>query len=336
MTKYSQLLLDLQSGVYFSRIHGSPRPHSCRVPPQLVFAEQASGSLAHTIVMPVYNHAFTLHDTLSILEKAATLPHALVAIDDGSDDKSSEAIVEFFKKCRPSKLRSITVLRNETPIFETACDNIGFYMADTPFVIEVQADLRVDEPGFDAKMIRVLEHFGTASSCSGRCGHSFSNPRKLWPWDRWNYTARLNASRVGLYDESIEHPEKSDRLRGFVYECETVNRGPWALRRSDLQKFGFLNEGDFFLGDDDHDYHRRTFQANGARPLYLPMRAWSRLLEGAGRRERSGVNRDIWEELKRTRTGSEGYRRFLIEAKKKVMPVRSIPWNTTTQEDSSG
>ena len=56
-----------------------------------------------------------------------------------------------------------------------------------------------------------------------------------------------------------------------MYRCETVNRGPWLLLKSDLERHGYLDERHFFQGNDDHDYHRRLFDAEGRRPLYVPL-----------------------------------------------------------------
>jgi hypothetical protein len=42
------------------------------------------------------------------------------------------------------------------PIFETACDNQGFKLAMAEFIIEVQADIHIEEQDFDKKMISTI------------------------------------------------------------------------------------------------------------------------------------------------------------------------------------
>ena len=86
-------------------------------------------------------------------------------------------------------------------------------------------------------------------------------------------------------------------MRGKVYRCETVNRGPWALLKTDLDRHGYLDEQYFFLGNDDHDYHRRLFETEGRRPLYVPTSIYSPRRLGASRRARTGDNRTIFDML---------------------------------------
>jgi GT2 family glycosyltransferase len=96
-----------------------------------------------------------------------------------------------------------------------------------------------------------------------------------------------------------------------MYRCETVNRGPWALLKRDLERHGYLDERHFFLGNDDHDYHRRLFEAEARRPLYVPMALRSPLAHGAVRRPRTGLNRRLFIALNAEKRGSPGFHRFL-------------------------
>jgi hypothetical protein len=92
---------------------------------------------------------------------------------------------------------------------------------------------------------------------------------------------------------------------------ETAARGPWALRRDDLVAHGFLDEAHFFLGNDDHDLHRRMYASHGMLPVYCPMRIFSVASAGPTRRARSGVNALVHTELTATRRGSPEFLRFL-------------------------
>ena len=102
----------------------------------------------------------------------------------------------------------------------------------------------------------------------------------------------------------------------------TVPRGPWAVRKSDLERIGYLDERFFFLGNDDHDYHRRLYEATGRRPVYVPMSIDSPLARGANRQPRSGLNRTVFEMLKREKRGSPAFRRFLLTQRRAVLPER--------------
>ena len=129
---------------------------------------------------------------------------------------------------------------------------------------------------------------------------------------------------VGLCGRSIETPERIDAIKGRAYRCETVNRGPWLLLKSDLERHGYLDERFFFLGNDDHDYHRRLFDAEGRRPIYVPMSLYSPLHLGAARRRRRGVNREVFEMLSAERRGSPAFREFLASRQVSYAPEEIV------------
>jgi len=116
---------------------------------------------------------------------------------------------------------------------------------------------------------------------------------------------------IGLCGRMIETPAIVDSLKGRMFECETVNRGPWVLFKSDLEHHGYLDERHFFLGNDDHDYHRRLLAAEGRRPIYVPCSLHAPLARGAARRPRTGVNLEIFTALSAEKRGSPAFHRFL-------------------------
>jgi hypothetical protein len=164
-------------------------------------------------------------------------------------------------------------------------------------------------PRFDALFLRALATSPKPSAISGRCGHTFRSLgsgvglRSLFPG--------RSSERVGLCGKTIETPEAVNPIKGRMYRCETVNRGPWVLLKSDLERQGYLDERHFFQGNDDHDYHRRVFEAEERRPLYVPISLYSPLALGAVRRRRTGVNRDVHDMLKAEKRGSPAFHRFL-------------------------
>jgi hypothetical protein len=212
------------------------------------------------------------------------------------------------------------VLRNTVPIYETACDNLGFSLARTAISVELQADIQIREPGFDALFLRAAAAIDPRpSAVSGRCGHTFR-----WLKRRSFLGAVFHqASResVGLCGRAIESPERADALKGHVFRCETVNRGPWLVFTRDLERHGFLDERHFFLGNDDHDYHRRLFQTEGRFPVYVPISLSAPLAHGAARRERTGLNRTVFEVLSTEKRGSPDFHAFLASLGPPLLPT---------------
>ena len=252
--------------------------------------------------------------------RAASLPFDCIIVDDGSEDGTIERATSFFESRRSPLVARATIVRNPVPVYETACDNLGFTLAETEIIVEVQADIQIREPAFDALFLRACATSPTPSAISGRCGHTF---RMLGPGRPFrSLFRRRSRESVGLCGKAIETPEIIEPIRGQMYRCETVNRGPWVLFKSDLERHGYLDERHFFQGNDDHDYHRRLFDAEGRRPLYVPISLYAPLALGAVRRPRTGVNRDVFNALKAEKRGSPAFHQFLDSLGSSSAPER--------------
>jgi glycosyltransferase involved in cell wall biosynthesis len=295
-------------GSYFRALVNGPQPHALRQPPAVLYHATLNRiDPISTIVTPIFNGAPLVAGCIRSVAAAASLPFDLILVDDGSDDATAERAIEVLRTAPPRLAARATVIRNPTPTFETSCDNMGFWLAETELVIEVQSDIEIREPGFDARMRRALAMSPQPAAVSGRCGHSFFALRARLV----RAIAGGGRDCVGLCGKLIDTPEAVEPLRGRVYRCQTVPRGPWAVCKRDLEQIGYLDERFFFLGNDDHDYHRRLFDATGRRPVYLPMSIYSPLSRGASRRRRSGINREVFALLEREKRGSPAFRRFV-------------------------
>ena len=253
-----------------------------------------------TIVVPTFNHQSCIGSCMDGLKKSLSYASNLIFIDDGSSDDTKNRITERIEQLGSAPISEVLILSNPVPIFETACDNFGFRIAQTEIVIEVQADIAIDQPKFDATYHLALARCTPASAISGRCGHAFDLLVKERPIALKSLMRRVvrswEAGKVGLTGQRIDGEDIS-AWRGKIFECETVNRGPWLLLKSDLERHGYLDERNFFLGNDDHDWHRRLYQSEGRRPRYIPTQIHSPLLNGACRRERTGINKLVFDEL---------------------------------------
>jgi GT2 family glycosyltransferase len=283
-------------------------------------AEGVALAAAYSIVTPTFEHASSIADCLDATLASASLPFHWIIVDDASQDGTADR-AEAWLAAHPSPLVTrATVVRNPRPIFETACDNIGFRIAETDVVIEIQADIHVREPRFDALMIEALDMSPKPSAVSGRCGHTFAALKPVPLLSKLLKRSKMES--IGLCGRAIETPHVIDAIRGHVYRCETVNRGPWLVRKEDLERHGYLDEQHFFLGNDDHDYHRRLFEAEARRPLYVPMAIHAPLALGANRRKRSGINEEIFDRLRAEKRGSPDFHRFLASIESSTPPQR--------------
>jgi glycosyltransferase involved in cell wall biosynthesis len=304
-----RVLCSHDSGEYFARLVNRPAPHAFRRTPELVYhAALTAVEPRFTMVTPAFNHEAIIGDAINRAAVSASLPFDCIIVDDGSTDQTAARARSVFES-GPSLIARATIIRNPVPIYETASDNLGFALAETEIIVEVQADIQIREPAFDALFLRALSTSPTPSALSGRCGHAFASlaPRGI----RSLFRRTPRPQFVGLCGKTIDTPEIVNPIRGRIYRCETVNRGPWVLLKSDLERHRYLDERHFFQGNDDHDYHRRVFETEARRPIYVPIALYAPLALGAVRRTRTGLNREVFAALKAEKRGSPAFHRFL-------------------------
>jgi glycosyltransferase involved in cell wall biosynthesis len=299
----------MQDGTYFPRLVNNPTPHRLRRALELVYHATLNAlEPRYTVVTPAFNCAPIVADYIKATATAASLPFDWIVVDDGSEDGTAQRAQAIFESLRDPRVARVTIVRNPAPVFETACDNIGFTLADTDVLVEIQCDIQVRERGYDALLLGALTTQPTPSAVSGRCGQCFFDLRGAVVRALLGRRAR---TCVGLCGKLIETPEVINAIKGRIYQCETVPRGPWVVLKSDLERVGYLDERFFFLGRDDHDYHRRLFEADGRRPVYVPLSLYAPLHLGAYRRRRTGINREVYEMLRDDKKGSPAFLRFL-------------------------
>lgn len=274
-----------------------------------------------TIVMPVFNQEEIIENILSKLCSCMGNLFEIIIIDDGSDDNSFKKIINFFQRqCLNFILMcNYVIIQNKLPIYETACDNQGFRMASAEFIIEVQSDIILKEKNFDIKMIKILnnQNIGTVS---GRHLHPFAliDGYSSWlkyPFDKLNYLFNPNYQSVGLVGKRIFTENPINIKENHFCVGETNARGPWLIRKSDLIKLGYLDEENFFLGNDDHDFNRRLFENLSKKASYIPIKIQSIFETGSTRKKRTGINLKIFNYLKEKKRGSPEFNSFLKKYK---------------------
>jgi len=298
-----------ENGEYFSHLINHPAPHRRRKTPEIAYHATVNGiEPRFTVVTPTFNYELIVQDYMDATAGTSSLPFDWIIVDDASEDGTATRAKAIFEQRRYPLVARATIVHNPCPVFETACDNLGFTLADTNVIVEIQGDIQIRERGYDRLFLRALAFEPTPSAISGCCGHTFMHIRRSPLARRF---LESPTERIGLCGRAIDAPERVEAIRGRAYRCETVNRGPWVLLKSDLERHGYLDERFFFLGNDDHDYHRRLFEAEGRRPLYVPISIYAPRRLGASRRTRRGDNQSIFEALKRERRGSPGFHAFL-------------------------
>jgi glycosyltransferase involved in cell wall biosynthesis len=129
-----------------------------------------------SVVVPVHNQEKIIARNLESLIRNMSIPFELIVIEDASTDKSRKKLDDFFAQLSLNTLplvRGIEYYSSKCPIYESRADSFGISKARGEFILEIQADMRVLESGFDRKMIEILKRDGNLFALSARGTHGF-------------------------------------------------------------------------------------------------------------------------------------------------------------------
>ena len=254
------------------------------------------------------NHTVGIYDIIFILD--ASFDDSLPTLRD----------ILISPTCLGSSMLRARVLVQPTAVFETSADNLGLTLADpSHFYIELQADMVLDETGWNRDLVRPMLEYNDVFSVGGRCGHGLSNEQPY-------FIGRCNET-VGQTDAGLKKATENS-----FYITETNTRGPLAWRADVLRDLGFLDEVSFFLGTDDHDLNRRAlmkgwYAAYKYVPFYAPMELGATRSEGlkhqmpddAKEKETKYMN---FREARRCPNSPQGYSRHAagLPAKRSLKP----------------
>lgn len=122
------------------------------------------------VVVPVHNQEEIIEGNLMSLMKSLSMPFEIVCVDDASTDASSEAIIRALSKASNSISNfshGLLISANE-PLFETLADTVGVSATKAPIILEVQADMRVFDTGFDRRLKTTFDNHEDIFMISGR------------------------------------------------------------------------------------------------------------------------------------------------------------------------
>lgn len=274
-------------------------------------------------VVPVFNQERHISLCLQSIVEHASAPFELVVIADAPTDATVAAVRRWYQEVRATSgadhFLRFTLAQPEASIFETQSDTIGIALSTAPTIIEVQADMQVEEPGFDVALHAWFAQVPDLLAVSGRGAHSFDRAvdlgirrRALTARAIGRLTAHLARARHHYRPTTIEHAlgDGIGRIGPLVdvpaarpgkptlFLHETIMRGPYALDRKRFQEVGGFDTERFFLGNDDHDLAVRAWRDFGYRVGYSPVVFSSPLELGTTRRTRSAEEQRAFDALR--------------------------------------
>jgi len=264
--------------------------------------------IAYSVVMPVYNQESILVPNVQSVLECTQGSFELIVILDYCLDNSERNLLAFFDTLKPpTTLVQITVFKTEFPLFETKCDNIGFRFATGTYCLEIQADMKMVEPGYNLQLVKPFLQYNNVIAVSGRCAHTL-----------------FTGEGIGKLGADVERPLSELGIdKNWFYVFETCNRGPLLLDRSKLAELNFLDEENYFLDDSDHDLMARAYLQKGYLCGYVPIDFESPLDHGSTRRtDECPINASEKARLKaRSVQGLEKYRATWTNRAPRAFPL---------------
>ena len=231
----------------------------------------------YSIIMPIHNQETIINKVLQKIFLNTVGYYEVILLLDGCTDNSKAEVLNTFKQI-PDSITNVLIFEFKSSRFETSCDNFGFKLAKSEYLIEIQADIYIHTYGYNYLLSRPFRKYDDVLSVSGRCAHGLTN---------WGI-------HVGKCNVDVEQPitlgfEDYDTF--FV--LETNNRGPWMLSKSKLEEIGYLDENNFVLGGDEHDINMRGNVLYNWVCGYVPIEVHCNLHEGTTRKQRSVKDTEI-------------------------------------------
>jgi glycosyltransferase involved in cell wall biosynthesis len=243
-------------------IHHPPMlPHLQRTPCLLMDEWLLNISPVHSVILTVWNQERMISKTLSALLKYTHEWWELIVVFDQCHDKSilivENMIKTFISRCSQStacpnpSLVHIRLINQISGVSETTSNNIGMRAShvNTTYFILVQDDIVVRQDSWNCILAVPVRLWTDVFSVSGRCGH------RLWNMHGGRSIGRCNTD----IDSSLK---MSLTERSTFYVCDTGNRGPLLLHAARTRLLGYLDEMNYWLGDDEHDLNFRAYALN--------------------------------------------------------------------------
>ena len=297
-------------------------PHPFLEPFEVISINKSDSKPNVSVIIPVFNKERIICNMLDNLIASLTTNYELIIIDDASSDNSKEIITNYLKN---KNIRHVFI-STSVPIFETACDNLGFFIAEGFYLLEIQSDMIIHDKGFDKRMIDALNN-NKFSSVSGRSCHSWFDilgPKlKIISILKLKSPISLilfgNGAKGYVGKNLYNNILVGSPLLGEVYEADTNCRGPWLINKYLLKKIGPLDTDKFFLGYDDHDFNLRGSEL-GFRSGYTPVIMTCDKNNSSSFQVKKNKNKEIYDYLFKNKSISSfkrivGYNELLYKIK---------------------
>jgi GT2 family glycosyltransferase/glycosyltransferase involved in cell wall biosynthesis len=213
------------------------KPPSIRIPEtEIVFEADKFGDAEVAVVVPLYNYAQYIEESLESIRTQTLEPLDLIVVDDASTDASLSVAVSWAQR-HAKRFNRIAVLRNKANAGLGSTRNAAFDAADTPFVLPLDADNRL-LPECTAVCLSTITNSGAAfvypkirqfGDASDLMGNDPFEPGRFIGWNYIDAMALVSKeawAAVGGYGEFRMGWEDYD------FWCRLIENGLWGCPAS--------------------------------------------------------------------------------------------------------
>jgi glycosyltransferase involved in cell wall biosynthesis len=254
---------------YSGILCNDPKPLPDQSEPEVILYEKYSDKpVEFSVIVPVFNQENIIKKNILSIIDTMDGDYELIIILDSCVDSTENILLELFKNKFRDNLVRIILIRQQTPVFETTCDNMGFVISSGKYILEIQADMEMVEYSFNKNLARGMEKYDDIIGISGRCTHNFGS-----------------SMGIGKMGYMVQEPLPKDIDRNTMYMYGTCNRGPLLLHPEKLKEMQFMDEQNYFLHNSDHDLFARAYYLKGWKCGYIPIEFKSSLNDGSTRKD---------------------------------------------------
>lgn len=245
-----------------------------------------NGTIEYSIVTPVYNQEDIIVENIKSYITHTIHNFEIIIIIDYCSDNTKQNIQKFIDNFINGSIYFIKIRVYEThePLFETKCDNIGFKLAEGKYILEIQADMKMTQYGYNNHLCKPFKLLNNVIAVSGRCCHNLFND--------------IGIGKLGTL--ILKNIDALNIDKNIFYTYETCNRGPLLIDRKKLIEMNYLDEENYYLDNSDHDLMIRSYLLKEYICGYVPIDFYAPIENGSTRKPKDKLNQDKLNHLKNT------------------------------------
>lgn len=201
---------------------------------EVVFEADRLGLAEVTVVVPLYNYAGHVEEALDSVRAQTLTALDLVIVEDRSTDASLDVALRWARANAP-RFNRLLVLRNCTNVGLSRTRNTGFDVAETPFVLPLDADNRL-LPECAVRCLRTLQETGAAfaypvirifGARQDLIGTQDYDPHRLL---FGNYIDAMALIAKAAWVAAGGYNRRLNGWEDFAFWCQLAERGLWGAR----------------------------------------------------------------------------------------------------------